>query len=156
MRMTKRKKLIIEWLSCDDMDTIAARHFEYGNNGIGAMSMAAHGQHDLDINQSQLRSLYSTLQGMVKDGLLVCTYQTQKTYGGTFHRVTNWHIADRLEIDAQIMAQLDRMTLKKPTTNPLPSAACKSSRFSILITILPNQKRLVSHSSRTRNNPNNE
>jgi hypothetical protein len=107
--MTKRKKLIIEWLSCDDMDTIAARHFEYGSHGIGAISMAAHGQHDLDINQSQLRSLYSTLQGMVKDGLLVCTYQTQKTYSGTFYRVTNWHIADRLEIDAQIMAQLDRM-----------------------------------------------
>jgi hypothetical protein len=92
------------------MDTIAARHFEYGSHGIGAISMAVYGHHDLDIDQSQLRSLYRTLQGMVKSGLLVCTYQTQKTYSGTFYRVTNWHIADRLERDAQIMVQLNRMS----------------------------------------------
>jgi hypothetical protein len=106
--MTKRKQAIVEWLQCNDMDTIAARHFEYGSYGIGAMSMAVYGSYT--VTQSQLRSLYSTLQGMVKDGLLVCTYQTQKTYSGTFYRVTSWHIANRLERDAQIMVQLNRMS----------------------------------------------
>lgn len=72
------------------------------------MSMAVYDVYSFDITQSQLRSLYSTLQGMVKDGLLVCTYQTEESNTACY-RVTHCHITDRLERDAQIMAQLDRM-----------------------------------------------
>ena len=106
MRMTKRKQAIIEWLSCDDMNTIAQRHFEHGQYGIGAMSMAVYDVHSFDITQSQLRSLYATLAGMVKDGLLVRTYQTVEGTNACY-RETHWHLVDRLDRDAEIMMQLD-------------------------------------------------
>ena len=88
------------------MATVAQRHFEYGQYGICAMSMAAYDAHSFDITQSQLRSLYATLAGMVKDGLLVRTYQTVEGVNACY-RETHWHIASMLARDAEIMIQLD-------------------------------------------------
>jgi hypothetical protein len=106
--MTKRKQAIIEWLSCDDVATVAQRHFEHGQYGIGAMSMATFDVHSFDITTSQLRSLYATLAIMVKDGLLTRTYQTVEGTNACY-RETHWHLVDRLERDSEIMMQLDRI-----------------------------------------------
>jgi hypothetical protein len=110
--MTKRKQAIIEWLSCDDVETVAQRHFENGQYTMGGLSMAMYDAHSFDIPKSQLRSLYATLAGMVKDGLLVRTYQTVKRIN-TCYRETHWHIKGRLERDAEIMLQLDRMSKER-------------------------------------------
>jgi hypothetical protein len=110
--MTERKQTIIKWLSCDNLDELDERNRECGQYGIGAMSMAVYDVHSFDISQSQLRSLYTTLQGMVKNGVLVRTYQTTTSLNACY-RETHWHLADRLDRDAEIMMQLDRFSKER-------------------------------------------
>ena len=76
--------------------------------------MAVYDVHSFDITQSQLRSLYATLAGMVKDGLLVRTYQTTTSLSACY-RETHWHLVDRLDRDAEIMMQLDIISKERQT-----------------------------------------
>ena len=104
--MTKRKQTIIEWLSCDDIDTVARRYFEHGQYNINGISMAVYGLQSLEITPSQLRSLYTTLAGMVKDKLLVCSSQIVSGINAK-HRDTLWHVAHRLDRDDLMMLEIN-------------------------------------------------
>jgi hypothetical protein len=112
MRMTQRKKRIIEWLTCDDVQTVVDNCFEYGHWSIGGLSVAVYGVHSLDVTKSQLRSLYATLAGMVKDGLLACTYRTIEDTNTCF-RETSWHMAGRVTRDAEIMTQVEAISKQR-------------------------------------------
>lgn len=115
-RHTKRKQKIIEWLSCDDPVEIADRESEHGHNTIGGLSMAVYDAYSLDVTQSQLRSLYATIKTMVEDGTLVCSYSVQDGFEGVRYRQTHWQLADRIEIDAQIMVQVETIMRKRQET----------------------------------------
>lgn len=108
MRMTKRKQVVLDWLNCTDITELTHRYSEHGHNDIGGLCVAVYDVHNLDATPSQLRSLYATLAGMVKDGLLEVTYTTNSTQR-TNYRETHWHNVGMIERDNVLMIEVDRV-----------------------------------------------
>ncbi|AEG31544.1 hypothetical protein [Thiomicrospira cyclica] len=102
MRMTKRKKAILELLSITDKEHL---FFTIGNTGLFTFSCIYESVYKDGANsQSKIVSLYRTLRTMVKDGLLIERKELiEGTMGGMNYWQKSWHIPSKIDFDLKVI-----------------------------------------------------